>query len=1725
MADLPYFLRPISEIISDAHWPGGVLPAGEEAEEGSLLDRIFVAEYSVGYDADYLEASIILAIFEGLRVPMPLLEGLSLVIGGTSTNMMLFHGLLSIGEPPILKPIDYGDDIIPAIIIPETEIGSDVASESPLVRVRIDISLFKLEFARNLLTPVQIHPSGEIEDKPEGNIHLDLNGSLQTDSRGNIKFILASDVADSGGGATVSLRLSDSFRIGDTPFALTLGEVFLRFDADAPTPSWSRERQIGLYVRDVSLHFSPQTLDIQLSSLGVRSLVIGDRGFSGNIYALWGRPVLSEDGKHFIATPNGSATIGRFFGAEIALGELEISFRQNCITGAAFNANIILPFFDYPLGVLLSIDSDCKFILTISRSELVSESGDSGLVTLEKEGLLEFRINAFSVEIKEGVVFFSLNGMLRPLLGGIDWPNFQIDKLGVNSRGEVMFEGGWINLPANFTLDLHGFKITLSQFGMGSEVKDARDRQWIGLSGEVQLVEGLPIKGSVDGLKFSWLKDTAGEGLEVSLRGIAVEFSIPGTLQFSGSVNFDERTNLFKGHIRLNLIALRLEIEAQLMVGKFKDAEGREFGVFYIALSAQLPTGIPLAATGTALYGVRGLFGVNVGPDKEKDESWYEWYKSGDSEEDLYSVTPVSKWNPMFDNFGFGAGITLGTIYDDGTTLNLNAMLVVLIPGPVILLEGKANLLKQRSDNKAEEGALYLLAALDGRAGTFQLNIDIRYSLQDIVTVGGGLEAFFDFNNSENWHIWIGQKTPENKRIRAEILALFTANLYFMIDSRSLMFGASVGLNINETYGPVTLRIIARVSLDAAIFFKPFQLEGSLQFLLDINLTVFGIGLRLYLEALLSGQTPEPFKVYGKAKLIIGLFWPLPTIECEVEFSWEKPAETFPTWPLFKAIGEASFTAPKPALPRIAVLQHHKSSDLRVDFLCVPEGTTPDRARIPVAPVDSRPALTFAKKLHYLGTQQITAEPDRPGNGEFWYHLDDLRLEVSEDSISYSLVRHGINAAGTPNLPFFRINVNQDPNNGDDYFMNQVDAEEPVVELWKYHTWDRLHLYQRQTETSENPPCGRKPQPGHVGTCEWLTETLRQLPTEFIHQGLFFMTRPGPPNPQNPEAVRPPFIGQVLWLQRNTTMLRSQSLTVFFPEKCVRAIVYLFFDSEEIRVGGMQDDAQALQIQAFLAGIPVGTNSAPQYQNGLFVVSVNAPGGFDSLSINEQGSPDNTFWLYTIYYVTAPEFLPINTAARNTEGDDPTRENGFMRQEPVLLPNKYYRLTVRTSVSGSKSVAENICLYFRTDDGPGIIHDPHGTVSKPYLPYATFTVTNTERIEAPNSTPEQPLLLAPQEYIGNPVNRFGSYLLGTYPVHGAMAHYRNEPIVIGFNERYLLKIFEDRPLHLRIRDRNGKYLAIPSEGLSVMLGIPLLYPGLMAWLSGLESGGCTPSGGSPAQMGIGLSFAASPDLRSNTLYFVEVTTTRSVGEQTVVVFDFQFTASRYRSFNEHIRAIGTPAPVYRVGTATLATSQLNQPTFAANRMRYVHNLEQYETLLTRIASEPTISHKQVVESFENLKKLKADWENESAILFDNLYAQMEPAFVVSVLLPDGTRQEVDMRQRGLPEKPEMIAISIADGQQLLLWESPESLDWAGILGSVQGSTGPSEMVNFIANRDKTCALMMCGSKLAFQNGAYTFSLNWQPFNGFESSIGSDEGSHLGEGRRADFSVVLNTTRS
>src|SRR5690606_23973312 len=146
----------------------------------------------------------------------------------------------------------------------------------------------------------------------------------------------------------------------------------------------------------------------------------------------------------------------------------------------------------------------------------------------------------------------------------------------------------------------------------------------------------------------------------------------------------------------LGLDALDIGIDARILVGRLpSDA------FVFVNLGVNVP--IPIAATGAALYGLQGLFSMNMSPvvtssgwpagddPTVRKGDWYGWYKHVP---DAFTVDDPNKWSPDAGAWAFGAGLTIGTLPDAGFTVNTKALLVVLLPGPVILLQGTADIFK-----------------------------------------------------------------------------------------------------------------------------------------------------------------------------------------------------------------------------------------------------------------------------------------------------------------------------------------------------------------------------------------------------------------------------------------------------------------------------------------------------------------------------------------------------------------------------------------------------------------------------------------------------------------------------------------------------------------------------------------------------------------------------------------------------------------------------------------------------------------------------------------------------------------------------------------------------------------------------------------------------------------------------------------------------------------------
>ena len=239
------------------------------------------------------------------------------------------------------------------------------------------------------------------------------------------------------------------------------------------------------------------------------------------------------------------------------------------------------------------------------------------------------------------------------------------------------------------------------------------------------------------------------------------------------------------------------------------------------------------------------------------------WYKRPE-----IGVTDLAhKWRPADGSLGLGGGLTIGTVADNGFTFNGREVLVLVFPGPILMIEGKANILHERA-KLSDEPIFRALAVLDGRAGTILFGLDAQYkegSGGELLDIRGSAEGFFDFHDHDRWHIYLGLDDPKEKRIRAQLFKLFEADAYFMVDAHGLRTGAWVGYDKSWRYGPVKITLEAWLETAVTVNWKPTHYHGELWAHGKVKMKVFGFGFGMSLDAKLEGDVFDPFHILGGA--------------------------------------------------------------------------------------------------------------------------------------------------------------------------------------------------------------------------------------------------------------------------------------------------------------------------------------------------------------------------------------------------------------------------------------------------------------------------------------------------------------------------------------------------------------------------------------------------------------------------------------------------------------------------------------------------------------------------------------------------------------------------------------------------------------------------------------------------------------------------------------------
>lgn len=590
-------------------------------------------------------------------------------------------------------------------------------------------------------------------------------------------------------------------------------------------------------------------------------------------------------------TPSTIPHDATIFGIPGGLKYVQIVLENNQPTTFNLEGQLLIPYFDEPVDVKFSIDQNGDILTSI-------KSIGNGDIVLTKAELL--RLNVVSLEFKNAnnIGSFLISGGLEPLFfsdEGMKWPRLDVKNLKIDSEGKFSIDEAWLDLKDTASLDLFGFQMELRKIGIGTI---ENNRFWLDLSGGVKLIDQVPLGVDVEGFRIT--EPEGNNYPQIDFKGVEFQFGVPDVIDIKGLIRFFKDTEMvgFAGDMKLAIPPANITGEAGLMIGMVTKPN-ETFPFLYVYFGIESTAGIPLGQSGLALKGALGLFGLNVAPNRQADQNWYfDWYKKPEIGAHL-----TTKWGPQSSAFAVGAGLTITTT--DGFVKGTKGLLILSIPGPILIINGKALVLDGLNPNPNAEPPFSATAIFDGNAGIVQFNLEAQAELvKDVLDAYAGVEAFFDFKNLSNWHVYLGQDTPKDRRIRATVLDLLEADAYLMLDmidanTPRARLGASVniGPKIDDLCVNIPIWGDECITFDVHFDFEgkgevsinPEQFSGNASIDAGINIKALSLELEVGAKATLAVEGPSPFSLQTDLDINANLREPLPDYEDKFHYELTIP--------------------------------------------------------------------------------------------------------------------------------------------------------------------------------------------------------------------------------------------------------------------------------------------------------------------------------------------------------------------------------------------------------------------------------------------------------------------------------------------------------------------------------------------------------------------------------------------------------------------------------------------------------------------------------------------------------------------------------------------------------------------------------------------------------------------------------------------------------------------
>jgi large repetitive protein len=509
--------------------------------------------------------------------------------------------------------------------------------------------------------------------------------------------------------------------------------------------------------------------------------------------------------------------------------------------------------------------------------------------------------------------------------------------------------------------------------------------------------------------------------VSVELTAFTASVDVPGALRGTGSIEMGsdaQGDTVISGFLDITIVPVEIRIAATLQIAQITAANGGPATGVKVSLEVDFPVAIPLATSGIGIYGFLGLFAVNF----ERDES-----KIANSDQPAMAPAlawlratggdPTNNdfWIPKVNHWAFGVGALLGTEGSD-FILNLKGMFLLELPGPRLLLMMKANLIAVAPPTKGNaEGVFLAVLDLDFGRGTLTIGLSLDFSIDDqipILKLKIPVEAFFDFNDTSNWHLYLG---TFSNMVQAVVLGVFDASGYVMLSGKGIDghsagisgnplppvtgFSIGAGLHVSFKWGGGPLYAELAAGFDAVIGFSPFRAAGVLYVRGSLHLFIIDISAwaELAVDIGDDGHGGHICQITGDICGKVDFFFF--SISGCVSFTLGGDAVPVPAAPpLVKSL---KLVSRSPAL--VAGTGVGKKIDCALADAVEGDGGQPAGA-LPIMPLDIVPAIMMAvppmqdAALKFLG-QDIGGTPQAPFDGwvqrgDMWYRYTLKKVEL-----------------------------------------------------------------------------------------------------------------------------------------------------------------------------------------------------------------------------------------------------------------------------------------------------------------------------------------------------------------------------------------------------------------------------------------------------------------------------------------------------------------------------------------------------------------------------------------------------------------------------------------------------------------------------------------------------------------------------------------------------------